>query len=56
MNTLFMPSDVAYTLKPSEGGSNQLEYDAKDNWRRHGFRDTSEKVYDVRERTQRLHN
>ena len=48
----FMLSDVAYTLKPPEGGSTQLQYDAKDNWRPHGFRNTiSEKVYAGRQHT-----
>jgi len=37
MNTLVY---AIRRLKPSEGGFRQLEYDVKDNWRPHGFRNT----------------
>jgi len=47
-----MPSDVAYILKTSEGGPNQLEYDVKNHWRPLGFYNTiSENVYAGRKRT-----
>jgi len=35
-----MLSHVAYTLKPSEGGSDLLVYDAREHWRPHVFRNT----------------